>query len=326
MRLSPKDKRVINDFIDRKSIGSHSRRLVTDGHTLDIYGLGGKGVAEWRELGGGEGWKIIFRDLGRKDQEVIQRYIRKTVSPRWLESGESNPSRDARRTTKAKALAALERAWIQHHRGGSAYARHGGERVHNAMDKAMRAGATQADINRVMDRAASRTEQQREQRYRKQLARRDPAYSGTSPAYSGTSPAYSGTSPAYRGTSRSKSPRADVLITRKKYKRTNGVKVKKTKYKVKSRDLSRGTRDPQPNINPVCPVGTQVQSVILSQQFFNQREAASWIRRNGFRLSKIDESANFWRFRQQPPSQFEEGTFRTIRLRPGVEAVIGCPR
>ena len=240
MRLSPKDKRVINDFIDRKSIGSHSRRLVTDGHTLDIYGLGGRGVAEWRELGGGEGWKIIFRDLGRKDQEVIQRYIRKTVSPRWLESFE--PYRSKRRVE------------------------------------------------------------------------RDPAYGGTSPAYSGTS--------------RSKSPRSDVLITRKKYKRTNGVKVKKTKYKVKSRD-SAGPVAPAARLvprNAGCPVGTQVQSVILSQQFFNQREAASWIRRNGFRLSKIDESANFWRFRQQPPSQFEEGTFRTIRLRPGVEAVIGCPR
>ena len=93
-----------------------------------------------------------------------------------------------------------------------------------------------------------------------------------------------------------------------------------------SKPRRRTGRDPQPNINPVCPVGTQVQTLILSQQFFNQREAASWIRRHGFRLNKIDESKNFWRFRQQEPDEFEKDSFRTIRLRPGVEAVIGCPR
>ena len=98
-------------------------------------------------------------------------------------------------------------------------------------------------------------------------------------------------------------------------------------------------RDPQPNTpasrgprnsGPVapqarCPVGTQVQSVILSKNFFNQREAKSWISRNDFRISKVDETVNSWRFRQQPPDWFEKRTFRTIRLRPGVTAVIGCP-
>ena len=84
-------------------------------------------------------------------------------------------------------------------------------------------------------------------------------------------------------------------------------------------------RDAAPNINPVCPVGTQVQTVILSQQYFNQREATSWIRRQGFRVSKIDETSNSWRFRQQNPNEFDRDSFRTIRLRPGVTVVIGCP-
>ena len=178
-------------------------------------------------------------------------------------------------------------------------------------------------------------------------------------------------------------PHTAVLITRKKYKRTNGgIKVKKSQYHIKSRDPSSyevqiydvdeeygegwftvGTfsslvkaeqnkekysgervrivrrkggspkstrpvsrrRDPLAPLKAGCPVGTQVQSVILSQQFFSLREAESWIRRNGFHISKIDESQNFWRFRQQPPTRFEKESFRTIRLRPGVEAVIGCP-
>lgn len=91
-------------------------------------------------------------------------------------------------------------------------------------------------------------------------------------------------------------------------------------------------RDAAPNINrPVpptagCPVGTQAQTLILSKTFFNQREAESWIIRHDFRISKIDETTNSWRFRQQPPEWFEKRSFRTIRLRPGVQAVIGCPR
>jgi hypothetical protein len=39
-----------------------------------------------------------------------------------------------------------------------------------------------------------------------------------------------------RGARRDASPRPSVLITRKKYKSKNGVKVKKTKYRIKSRD------------------------------------------------------------------------------------------
>ena len=89
---------------------------------------------------------------------------------------------------------------------------------------------------------------------------------------------------------------------------------------------SRGPRNSGPVAPQArCPVGTQVQSVILSKNFFNQREAKSWIGRNDFRISKIDETANSWRFRQQPPDWFEKRSFRTIRLRPGVQAVIGCP-
>lgn len=85
-------------------------------------------------------------------------------------------------------------------------------------------------------------------------------------------------------------------------------------------------RDAAPNINPVCPVGTEIQTLVLSQQFFNEKQAASWVRRNHFRVSKIDQTANNWRFRQHSPSEFQEGSFRTIRLRAGVNAVIGCPK
>lgn len=164
--------------------------------------------------------------------------------------------RDARRTAKQKALNALERAWIQHHKGGSLRANHAGNRVPDAMEAAFQAGATEAEINRVMDRAAKVTERHRGEQYRKRSS----------------------------------------------------------------------SRDATPNRNPVCPIGTEVQTLILSQQFFTEKQAASWMRRHGFHISKVDQTKNNWRFRQHEPSNFREGSFRTIRFRPGVEAVIGCPK
>lgn len=75
----------------------------------------------------------------------------------------------------------------------------------------------------------------------------------------------------------------------------------------------------------VCPVGTEIQTIVLDDRYFNQRQAESWIRRNGFDLAKVDRTGESYRFRQRAPSAFKEGTFRTFSLRPGVKAVIGCP-
>lgn len=111
-----------------------------------------------------------------------------------------------------------------------------------------------------------------------------------------------------------------------------GYEYRESKPRRRQRDQSKSRRPglrrdgPGPaRRQPGCPTGTQVQSVILSQQFFSLREAEDWILSHDFRVSKIDESRNFWRFRQQPPTWFKKGTFRTIRLRPGVEAIVGCP-
>lgn len=78
--------------------------------------------------------------------------------------------------------------------------------------------------------------------------------------------------------------------------------------------------------SPRCRVGTEVQSVILDNQFFSRAQAKSWIERHGFQAKKIDTTDDSFRFRQHEPSAFAGGSFRTITLRPGVKAVIGCPR
>lgn len=88
----------------------------------------------------------------------------------------------------------------------------------------------------------------------------------------------------------------------------------------------RATRDTKRETLRVCPVGTQIQSLILDNRVFDRRNARGWVKRHGFRDMKIDATENSFRFRQVEPTRFKTESFRTIRLRPGVEAVIGCPR
>lgn len=88
------------------------------------------------------------------------------------------------------------------------------------------------------------------------------------------------------------------------------------------------TREPSRSRKPVrvCPVGTRVQSLILSRVFFDRIGAFNWAAEHDFRSGKVDTTENSYRFRQEDPSRFVEGDFRTITLAPGVKAVIGCPR
>lgn len=72
---------------------------------------------------------------------------------------------------------------------------------------------------------------------------------------------------------------------------------------------------------------TRVQSVLLTKAKFPTRtRATKWVRDHDFVTSKIDETENGWRFRQFPPTQCRDRSFRTIRLADGVSAVICRPR
>ncbi len=72
---------------------------------------------------------------------------------------------------------------------------------------------------------------------------------------------------------------------------------------------------------------TRVQTVLLTKERFPTRaRAAKWVRDHDFRADKIDETDNGFRFRQFPPTQCRERSFRTIRLDNGVSAVICRPR
>ena len=76
----------------------------------------------------------------------------------------------------------------------------------------------------------------------------------------------------------------------------------------------------------ICPVGTEVQTLIFSKEYFNKQEAKNWAKRNDFRFGYVDEKENTFRIRQQEPEEFTENSMRTISFRDGIKAVIGCPK
>lgn len=78
----------------------------------------------------------------------------------------------------------------------------------------------------------------------------------------------------------------------------------------------------------VCPIGTEIQTVLVPHSKFPTRESArAWVVEHGFKATKVDEGKTVTRFRQIEPDHFEPKSFRTIPLgASGVQAVIGCPR
>ena len=78
-----------------------------------------------------------------------------------------------------------------------------------------------------------------------------------------------------------------------------------------------------PELAKAKPDPTTIQSLILSKKKFPTEAAAKkWVTDNGFKAGAADETENTWRFRQFNPDQCKAGSFRTIRLTDGVQAVI----
>ena len=74
-------------------------------------------------------------------------------------------------------------------------------------------------------------------------------------------------------------------------------------------------------------VNNFLQSVIIPKDKFTEEQALKWIRKNKFKdygtKIKNYKTTNFYRFRQRPPSHFDKKTFRTKKLKNGVEIILG---
>lgn len=56
----------------------------------------------------------------------------------------------------------------------------------------------------------------------------------------------------------------------------------------------------------------KLQTILVPKSNFTQYAAIKWIKNNGYKAQKIDETENYYRFRQRPPIKGAE--YYTIKL------------
>ena len=74
------------------------------------------------------------------------------------------------------------------------------------------------------------------------------------------------------------------------------------------------------------PHSTEVQSLLFDKHFFNEQGAKHWAKKHGFLYGDVDETGTSFRLRQFSPRSAEKGSFRTIQLRSGVQAIVAMPK
>lgn len=76
-----------------------------------------------------------------------------------------------------------------------------------------------------------------------------------------------------------------------------------------------------------CFVAMEIQSLLFPKEHFTLSSSKSWIKKHGYSSSKVDETDNFYRFRQHPPTSFKDDSFRIISIgNSGVKAILACPK
>ena len=71
---------------------------------------------------------------------------------------------------------------------------------------------------------------------------------------------------------------------------------------------------------------TDIQVLVMSKAKFKTRDSASaWASEHEFKATNVRETGESWRVQQRDSGQFVEGTFKTIEMDDGVDAVIGRP-
>jgi hypothetical protein len=72
--------------------------------------------------------------------------------------------------------------------------------------------------------------------------------------------------------------------------------------------------------------GMRIQSLLFDKEVFRtEEEARRWAQEHDFLVPSVEETENHWRIRQFHPSICRPGTFRTIDIREGVQAVVCKP-
>jgi len=111
-----------------------------------------------------------------------------------------------------------------------------------------------------------------------------------------------------------------------------GFTVTLSPYLYPSKRITAGTHLKNPaGVEPLparLPRSTEIQTLLFDAKAFNVGQAKSWAKRHGFRFGKVDTGggrATMIRLRQHDPADYTAGSFRTIPITDGVQAVIGMP-
>jgi len=71
----------------------------------------------------------------------------------------------------------------------------------------------------------------------------------------------------------------------------------------------------------------KTQSVLLDKDYFTKSQAKAWIRKHDFKVTfygkEVEETENFYRFRQMAPGRFKKGKYVTKEIDKGVKLVLG---
>ena len=68
-----------------------------------------------------------------------------------------------------------------------------------------------------------------------------------------------------------------------------------------------------------------VQSILFDSKMWSVRDAVQWLQENGFKATKIDETVNFYRFRQFSPKSLKDKgytEYRVKKLKNGIDFVL----
>ena len=72
-------------------------------------------------------------------------------------------------------------------------------------------------------------------------------------------------------------------------------------------------------------MSTMTQSIMFKKRYWKIKRAKKWLREHGYEGLIVDETDNYYRFRQIDPDHFKSSSFRTISFTPSIKAVIGEP-
>jgi hypothetical protein len=100
-------------------------------------------------------------------------------------------------------------------------------------------------------------------------------------------------------------------------------------FEVEVMDAHRSPVRPNPRRNGSMPHHTEVQALLFHKAGFPVGKAKSWAKHHGFHYGRVEkggERSHMLRLRQNDPADYVPGSFRTISLADGVEAVIGLPK